>query len=128
MAALQNPHVPRRLWHSGESSIPMQVVEKQATVIVGLNKDAGRTNMKYITWLVLFFVLSCVFVAARNAHAKENFQDPKWFDYYLCLGYHYHLGEEVVKNAPHKDQPLASYVVRTTAQSNCIQYKPKEEK
>jgi len=72
MAARQNPHVPRRRWHSGESRIPRQVVQKQATVIVGSNKDAGRTNMKYITWLLLFVVLSCVFVAARNAQAAPT--------------------------------------------------------
>jgi hypothetical protein len=64
MAARQNPHVPRRLWQSGERRIPKQVVQKQATVIVDSNKDAGRTNMKYITWLLLFFALN-------NAHATE---------------------------------------------------------
>jgi hypothetical protein len=50
----------------------MEVVQKQATVIVGSNKYAGRTNMKYITWLLLFFVLSCVFVTARNAQLTKG--------------------------------------------------------
>ena len=28
--------------------------------------------MKYITWLLLFFVLSCVFLAARDARAAQQ--------------------------------------------------------
>ena len=54
----------------------MEAVQKQATVIVGSNKYAGRTNMKYITWLLLFFVLSCVFVTARKAHAAQQ-----WYEF-----------------------------------------------
>ena len=32
--------------------------------------------MKYITWLLLFFVLSCVFVTARKAQAAEQ-----WYEF-----------------------------------------------
>ena len=105
-------------------------MQKQATVIVGSKKDAGRTNMKYITWLLLFFVLSCVFLTARNANAQQNLNDPKWGQYHSCLGWHHHLGEDVIEAAKaSKDEVkgnIAVWIVHINAKAACAKYLPKD--
>jgi len=81
--------------------------------------------MRYIIyWLISIFIFTLFFF--HQTTKASDLKDPKWHDYYLCLGYHYHLGEEVIKEAPPKDRALATNVIRMAAQSACLQYKPKE--
>ena len=88
-------------------------------------------QMRYVIYWLITCIVFTVFFFMNNANAQQNLNDPKWGMYHSCLGWHHHLGEDIIEKAKaSKDSvqaDLAVWIVHINAKAACAKYLPKEK-
>lgn len=81
--------------------------------------------MRYIIyWLIAAFIFTLFFFHQTSNALNKDYSDHKWAKYFVCLGYHHHIMEDMIKGTPDAD---TLNLIRENAKVTCTRYLPKEK-
>lgn len=82
--------------------------------------------MRYIINRFIVVFLFTLFFFHQESRAGETYQDPKWNQYLICIGWHHMMAEQLIlKSKDELSRQIALEVARIGALDACKPYLPK---